>query len=88
MAQRTISQNNMPMDSREEAVIQNLKDAGCSEGLIGQFQECCSQGKEKEGIRLLRKHRDTLLDAMHREQKRIDCLDYLLYQIKKESELL
>lgn len=33
--------------------------------------------------RLLGKHRDTLLDTMHREQKRIDCLDYLLYQMKK-----
>lgn len=83
MAQRIVSQNNMSVRSREEAVIQNLKDAGCSEGLIGQFQECCRQGKEKEGIRLLRKHRDALLDAMHREQKRIDCLDYLLYQINK-----
>lgn len=83
MAQRIVSQNNMSVCSREEAVIQNLKDAGCSEGLIDQFQECCRQGKEKEGIRLLRKHRDTLLDAMHREQKRIDCLDYLLYQMKK-----
>lgn len=80
MLQHTVLQNNS-----EEALIQNLKDAGCSEELIKQFQEYCRLGKEQEGIRLLGRHRDTLLDAMHREQKRIDCLDYLLYQMKKEK---
>ena len=37
------------------------------------------------GLRLLNQHRRLLLDAMHREQKRIDCLDYLLYQIRKSN---
>lgn len=47
MAQQTALQNNMPICSREEAVIQNLKDAGCSEGLIDRFQECCREYDKK-----------------------------------------
>lgn len=65
------------------AVVQNLKDAGCNEEFIEAFRVCCEQGKEREGMRLLAKHRNGLLDAMHREQKRIDCLDYMIYQIQK-----
>ncbi len=63
-----------------EAALQNLRDAGCDEELIQRFQKCCEEGKEREGMRLLAKHRDELLEAMHREQKHIDCLDYFLYQ--------
>ncbi len=34
----------------------------------------------------LAKHRRVLLDALHREQKRIDCLDYLVYTIEKNEK--
>jgi hypothetical protein len=31
---------------------------------------------------LLKKHRNSLLDKIHEDQKAIDCLDYLFYRIK------
>lgn len=66
-------------------VLQNLKDAGCDKQTIEAFirlgEEECRSGQ----IRLLERHRRELLDAVHLEQKRIDCLDYLLYQMKKEN---
>jgi len=65
-----------------EAVEQNLRDAGCDEECICKFMEDLNQGKAQEVLKLLEGHRRTLLDAMHREQKRIDCLDYLMYQMK------
>ena len=69
----------------EEAIEQNLRDAGCDESCIREFMEDMSQSKETEGMKVLRKHRSKLLDAMHREQKRIDCLDYLIYQMQKSK---
>ena len=30
-------------------------------------------------------HRDDLLDNVHSEERKISCLDYLLYQIRKTS---
>ncbi len=37
-------------------------------------------------IRLLRRHRQTLLDRIHKEEAQISCLDYLVFQLEKEIE--
>lgn len=66
-----------------EAVIQNLQDAGCTSSLI----ECClaymEQGKKKELLQRLEEHRADLLHKVHTEERHIDCLDYLVYQIQR-----
>ena len=41
--------------------------------------------KEKQ-LELLEKHRRRLLSNVHREEKKIYCLDYLVYQIKNEEK--
>lgn len=70
----------------DEAVEQNLRDAGCDEACIREFMKSMRQNKDAEGMKALLRHRSKLLDAMHREQKRIDCLDYLLYQMRKTKK--
>lgn len=67
----------------EEAIIQNLKDAGCDSETIEKFMADLQKGKEANGLKRLADHRRNLLDSLHREQKCIDCLDYLVYQMKK-----
>ena len=52
--------------STEEAIIQNLKDAGCSDRTIADFLATLA-----------------LLEALHQDQKCIDCLDYLIYDISR-----
>lgn len=37
---------------------------------------------EETKLVLLEKHRKKLLDAVHENQKKIDCLDYLIYQVR------
>ena len=69
----------------KEAIEQNLRDAGCGERCIREFMQDLEQDRMQAGLRLLNQHRRWLLDAMYREQKRIDCLDYLLYQIRKNN---
>ena len=39
----------------------------------------------REQKKLLRKHRAALLEAIHGEQKKLDCLDDLLYLLEKEK---
>lgn len=67
----------------KEAVIQNLRDAGCSQDMI----ECCMAsldcGQKTELLKQLEYHRKSLLHKVHEEEKRIDCLDYLVYQISR-----
>lgn len=75
------------MDTRktQETVTQNLMDAGCGEALIRQFRALAAAGRRRECLTLLARHRGRLLESCHAEQRKIDCLDYLVYQFKQES---
>lgn len=75
----------MSMDSEyEKSIIRNLRDSGCGEDTIKAFVENFRGEKLSEGLKLLEAHRRVLLNELHEEQKRLDCLDYLVYKIKKE----
>ena len=71
------------MKQKETEIIQNLRDAGCHEEMIRTFMGCREQGKEEEGFRILKAKRKSLLDEVHNAEKKIDCLDYLVYQLKQ-----
>ncbi len=66
-------------------LYQNLMDAGCGRETVQQCIALSQNGKTSELLRLLAGHRKALLDAVHRNQKQIDCLDYLVYQTEKEQ---
>lgn len=66
-------------------LYQNLIDAKCSRELT---QECillASEGKSAQMMIKLNEQRKGLLDKIHEDQKALDCLDYLMFQIKKET---
>ena len=67
------------------AIIQNLKDAGCSQETIDCCLACLDTGQKKELLKRLEKHRKGLLDKVHKGQKQIDCLDYLVFQLGRCS---
>lgn len=69
----------------EIAIVQNLIDAGCGEDLIAEFMEALRKDNISKDLKLLQAHRRLLLDNLHKEQKRIDCLDYLVYRMTKEN---
>lgn len=71
----------------ETQIVQNLKDAGCTNDFIQAFMASLEQGKASDGVKLLQKHRRFLLDSTHEWQKKIDCLDYLIYQMKESENL-
>ncbi len=63
---------------------QNLIDAGCSEDLIQICMELAKANKWNRLLPLLSKQRINLLDSVHDGQKKIDCLDFLVYSINKK----
>lgn len=73
----------MRINESEKSIIQNLKDAGCNSETIENFMADLQAGKKSSGLKRLAAHRKDLLDSLHKEQKCIDCLDYLVYQLKK-----
>lgn len=66
-------------------ILQNLKDAGCTDEMVEQFMALQGSDDEEQQIQLLFGHRRHLLEKLHRDEKRIDCLDYLLYQMQKKN---
>lgn len=55
------------------------------EEVTRQVKKC---GKTKEDqIRILRKSRLQLLDEIHSKQQLLDQLDYMIHEIKKNSEV-
>ena len=71
----------MYTDKSYDAIIQNLKDAGCDTETIENFMSDLQKGDEKSSLKRLDVHRKKLLDSLHKKQKCIDCLDYLVYQM-------
>lgn len=64
-------------------LYQNLIDAGCGEKLVLECMSLARAGRRTELLRLLSEHRENLLCIVHENQKRIDCLDFLVYRISK-----
>ncbi len=76
----------MSNNASVQAVIQNLEDAGCDPETVEEFLALDVEGKTGEQLKLLARQRRQLLDRVHREEKRIDCLDYLAYQLNKKCK--
>lgn len=71
----------MPDEKTMAELVQNLRDAGCCEELIRRYLEAGDQDRKA----LLARHRAELMDDVHRCQKKVDCLDYLIYQRQKQK---
>lgn len=67
-------------------VEQNLKDAGCRRADIERCMERLDRGEVREAVGILNGHRDELLERIHRDEKRIDCLDYLIYRLSSQDK--
>ena len=77
----------MPEASDKQAILrENLKDAGCDPDMIRNCEILAQSEKQGELMRVLSQHRRALLDAVHENERRIDCLDYLVYQLEKQSK--
>ena len=70
----------------EADVVQNLRAAGCCEDTIRSFMDSYQAGRQKESLRILEAHRRALLDAVHAEERKIDCLDYLTDEMRKAED--
>ncbi len=69
----------------ESILRQNLLDAGCDLETLQRCMLLMQAGETARLAAILVSHRQALLNAVHQNEKRIDCLDYLLYQLKKQS---
>lgn len=67
------------------ALYENLIDAQCSEELSRRCAALFEQGRNGQMLLLLKSHRRELLEDIHRQQKALNCLDYLIFQTEKRE---
>lgn len=74
------------MDQNKNTTLaRNLKDAGCGPLLIEKILALHESGNLREELRLLAAQRSGLLEKVHAAQKKVDCLDYLVFNMKQEN---
>lgn len=66
-------------------LYQNLLDSGCDDKTVKSCMAFAKKGEWNILQPLLVRHRKALLERLHTDQLQIDCLDFLLYRIKKEN---
>lgn len=71
----------------EKAIVENLKDAGCEDNMISKFLDLLSKKDMTSIFTLLNEYRKTLLEQLHKNQREIDNLDYLIVSLKKEDRI-
>ena len=71
--------------NRDE-LIQNLRDAGCGEETVISFLGFIENGECAKAQKLLTRHRKELLDGIHEGERKIGCLDYLVFQMNRKGE--
>lgn len=64
-------------------IIRNLKDAGFNDEQIDEFMQLYESKDIQQQLLFLKCQRCILLEGLHNAQKRIDCLDYLIYKLNK-----
>ena len=69
----------------QDIIYQNLKDAGRDDVLIEKCMSFAERGSAADMLPLLKKYKRGLLGKVRKEQKQIDCLDFLIYKLQKET---
>ena len=67
----------------DEKILTNLRDAGCDEALIAELDALPSPCAR---LCRLKAYRRDLLDGIHTEQRKLECLDYLIYKLRRDVE--
>ena len=68
---------------KQGILIQNLVDAGFDSQTVWACLCLVEEGRQAQLLRILAHQKDALLDTVHQSQRQIDCLDFLVYQIKR-----
>lgn len=68
-------------------IRRNLSDVGCDSPFIEKFLLLEQKERRREQLHLLAQHRLSLLEELHRDQYRIDCLDHMVYIMEQEMEV-
>ena len=68
----------------DENIIANLADAGCDKERIARFTALAASGDACGQMKLLYEYRKELLKTLHADRDKLNCLDYLIYNLQRK----
>lgn len=71
----------------EYTVKHNLLDAGCSDEAAAFVDQLYQAGRISDALLKMKMIRCDLMDELHKSQRKVDCLDYLIRQTEKEIKM-
>lgn len=74
------------MNKEETLLRRNLKDSGYDEKQINTYLAISKTENTDNLKKLLFEQRKALLDKIHENQEQIDCLDFLIYSINRNTQ--
>lgn len=60
-----------------------LRDCGCSDEQIRQYLAYETEHHKTRQIRLLMRHRRSLMQNLHQTQREIDCIDFIIRKLEE-----
>lgn len=73
------------MNKELEKILTNLLDAGCGSDELQKAKQLYKAGDTEALIRFFRKCRCSRMDELHESQRKVDRLDYLIWQTAKPN---
>jgi hypothetical protein len=69
---------------QQEQLIQGLSDAGCSVETVERIRTLCEAGNYDEMLHQMKVQRCVLIDEMHKSQRKVDRIDFLIRNQEKQ----
>ena len=67
-------------------IAELLRETDCPEGFIHRFLAALDEAAPEEPLRMLRCQRCRQLERVHEEQRKLDELDLLRYQLERQGQ--
>ena len=67
-------------------ILDGLSDIGCGAAEARIIQSLCEEEDRDSLVRLLRKRRSLLMEELRSSQKKVDRMDFLIREIRKEQK--
>ena len=71
------------MNAELDKILSSLQDAGCGEAELKKAKQLFDSGDSEEMIRHFRKCRCSRMEELHKSQRKVECMDYLIRQTAK-----
>ena len=74
------------MNEELKKILNNLLDAGCGSEELEKAKQIYDAGDTEALIRYFRKCRCSRMEELHENQRKVDCLDFLIRRTVKANQ--